>query len=81
MFQISKSNEKQVTLNEVPRQLTGYYKCEVSADAPSFHTDIKSALVIVIGEYGENGVQLFESKRPRFLENQKKVLFIADAEQ
>ncbi|XP_065219491.1 uncharacterized protein LOC135844993 [Planococcus citri] len=47
---ISKSNEKQVALNEVQREMTGYYKCEVSADAPSFHTDIKSALVVVIEE-------------------------------
>lgn len=47
---ISKSNEKEVTLNDVQRDLTGYYKCEVSADAPSFHTDIKSAPVIVIEE-------------------------------
>lgn len=53
-LQISKSNEKQVALNEVRRELTGYYKCEVSADAPSFHTDIKSALVIIIGKLSEN---------------------------
>ncbi|XP_047109635.1 uncharacterized protein LOC124778994 [Schistocerca piceifrons] len=44
---VSRSNEHQVTLTNVGRDLTGYYKCEVSADAPLFHTVIKTALMIV----------------------------------
>lgn len=44
---ISRSNSSTVTLSDVQRDMTGFYKCEVSADAPLFHTDIKSALVIV----------------------------------
>lgn len=49
LFQISQSNSSSVTLSDVHRDLTGFYKCEVSADAPLFHTGIKSALVIVTG--------------------------------
>ncbi|XP_066996216.2 uncharacterized protein [Anabrus simplex] len=44
---ISQSNAREVTLRDVRRDLTGFYKCEVSADAPLFHTVIKSALMIV----------------------------------
>ncbi|KAL1140250.1 hypothetical protein AAG570_000182 [Ranatra chinensis] len=33
-------------------ELTGLYKCEVSADAPLFHTIIKSAYVVVTVEPG-----------------------------
>ncbi|XP_049948340.1 uncharacterized protein LOC126456636 [Schistocerca serialis cubense] len=47
IIQVSRSNEHQVTLTNVGRDLTGYYKCEVSADAPLFHTVIKTALMIV----------------------------------
>lgn len=38
-----------VNLENVQRNLTGYYACEVSADAPLFHTDVKKALIIVVG--------------------------------
>ncbi|XKL67164.1 hypothetical protein PGB90_010584 [Kerria lacca] len=44
---ISESDNKSVTLRSVQRQLTGYYECEVSADAPLFDTDIKKMLIIV----------------------------------
>ncbi|XP_046681427.1 uncharacterized protein LOC124368196 [Homalodisca vitripennis] len=37
---ISRSNNSLVTLSDVHRDMTGYYKCEVSADAPLFYTDM-----------------------------------------
>jgi len=48
--QISLSDARNVTLLNVQRQLTGFYKCEVSADAPLFHTEIKSASMTVVGK-------------------------------
>lgn len=48
-FQISKSNSKEVTLNNVQRKTSGQYKCEVTSDAPLFHTDIKEAPLLVVG--------------------------------
>ncbi|XP_046681429.1 uncharacterized protein LOC124368197 [Homalodisca vitripennis] len=50
MFQISRSNNSLVTLSDVHRDMTGYYKCEVSADAPLFHTGIKTSYVTVAEE-------------------------------
>lgn len=47
---VSKSNEHQVILQNVQRNNSGYYSCEVSADAPLFHTDMKKALVMVTEE-------------------------------
>ncbi|XP_069682456.1 CD166 antigen-like isoform X2 [Periplaneta americana] len=45
---ISLSDARKVTLLDVQKQLTGFYKCEVSADAPLFHTEIKSASMTVV---------------------------------
>lgn len=58
---VSKSDNVSVTLRSVQRDLTGYYKCEISADAPLFHTDIKSVLIFVI-EKPEVGPLLSVSK-------------------
>uniref|UniRef100_T1HIL0 Ig-like domain-containing protein n=1 Tax=Rhodnius prolixus TaxID=13249 RepID=T1HIL0_RHOPR len=44
------SNSTVVTLRNVQKELTGFYGCEVSADAPLFHTGIMSAPVIVTEE-------------------------------
>ncbi|GLV36169.1 beaten path VI [Carabus blaptoides fortunei] len=44
---VSRSDSREVTLRDVQRELTGFYKCEVSADAPLFHTDIKSAYMMI----------------------------------
>ncbi|XP_019880259.1 uncharacterized protein LOC109608276 [Aethina tumida] len=44
---VSKSNSREVTLTGVERETSGEYKCEVSADAPLFHTDIRSANLLV----------------------------------
>ncbi|KAL6262833.1 hypothetical protein P5V15_005623 [Pogonomyrmex californicus] len=40
---VSKSNTNDVTLVDVSRELTGSYKCEVSAGSPSYHTMIEKA--------------------------------------
>lgn len=42
------SDSTSVTLKGVTRELTGNYQCEVSEDAPLFHTDIRSAHMQVI---------------------------------
>lgn len=44
------SNESQVTLSTVQPIVTGKYSCEVSADAPSFHTGIATSDLEVVGE-------------------------------
>lgn len=49
--QVQESDENRVTIVNVRRDLTGYYKCEVSADAPTFHTGIKTKLTYVTGKY------------------------------
>lgn len=48
--QVSLSDARNVTLLDVQKQLTGFFKCEVSADAPLFHTEIKSASMTVVGK-------------------------------
>ncbi|CAG9792367.1 unnamed protein product [Diatraea saccharalis] len=45
---VAGSDQNRVILTEVDRTLTGEYQCEVSADAPLFHTDIKSAEMVVV---------------------------------
>ncbi|XP_056631945.1 uncharacterized protein LOC130442015 [Diorhabda sublineata] len=45
---ISKSNSSEVTLVSVERETSGEFKCEVSADAPLFHTDIQVAKLQVV---------------------------------
>lgn len=45
-----RSGNKSVVLRGVQRELTAYYKCEVSGDQPTFHTDVKSALMLVVGK-------------------------------
>ncbi|KAL4716749.1 hypothetical protein ACJJTC_001905 [Scirpophaga incertulas] len=45
---VAGSDQNRVVLTEVDRTLTGEYQCEVSADAPLFHTDIKSAEMVVV---------------------------------
>ncbi|EDW58668.2 uncharacterized protein beat-VI [Drosophila virilis] len=45
---LTNSDATSVTLKGVTRDLTGSYQCEVSEDAPLFHTDIRSAYMQVI---------------------------------
>lgn len=47
-FQLAKSGENTVTLRSVPRTISGKYQCEVSADAPLFHTEASTAEMIVV---------------------------------
>ncbi|XP_030562893.1 uncharacterized protein LOC115764156 isoform X2 [Drosophila novamexicana] len=48
MQNLTNSDATSVTLKGVTRDLTGSYQCEVSEDAPLFHTDIRSAYMQVI---------------------------------
>ncbi|XP_072940881.1 uncharacterized protein [Epargyreus clarus] len=45
---VSRSTSQQVVLREATRALAGRYRCEVSADAPSFHTAVRSAYIHVV---------------------------------
>ncbi|KAL0892468.1 hypothetical protein ABMA27_015577 [Loxostege sticticalis] len=45
---VSKSTSQQVVLRDATRALAGRYRCEVSADAPSFHTQVRSAYIHVV---------------------------------
>lgn len=45
------SNESHIVLNSVQSQSVGRYSCEVSADAPSFHTLFDSAELKVVGKF------------------------------
>ncbi|XP_050533322.1 uncharacterized protein LOC126901121 [Daktulosphaira vitifoliae] len=47
---ISESDDHAVTMNNLPRDMSGHYKCEVSADAPLFHTQIKESFITIIEE-------------------------------
>ncbi|CAH1116808.1 unnamed protein product [Phaedon cochleariae] len=51
---ISKSNTREVTLTNVEKETSGEFKCEVTADAPLFHTDIRTARLLV-AEIPEDG--------------------------
>nr|XP_053644351.1 uncharacterized protein LOC128696948 [Cherax quadricarinatus] len=42
------SDARKVTLRSVSLQSSGKYKCEVSADSPSFHTESRSAEMLVV---------------------------------
>lgn len=48
ILQLLNSDATSVTLKGVNRELTGNYQCEVSEDAPLFHTDIRAAHMQVI---------------------------------
>ena len=51
ILQRSASNESQVALSHVQPTATGKYSCEVSADAPSFHTEIATKDLEVVGKW------------------------------
>ncbi|KAH0999405.1 hypothetical protein HUJ05_013344 [Dendroctonus ponderosae] len=50
---ISVSNANSVTLLSVNRDISGQFQCEVSADAPLFHTQSMSALMTVVDKHNE----------------------------
>ncbi|CAH2060353.1 unnamed protein product, partial [Iphiclides podalirius] len=45
---LAQSDHQQVRIVNMNRRLSGEYQCEVSADAPLFHTDIRSAPLTVV---------------------------------
>ncbi|XP_031340523.1 uncharacterized protein LOC116168683 [Photinus pyralis] len=45
---VSVSNARKVTLLSVARPLSGVFQCEVSADAPLFHTEVRAAPMTVV---------------------------------
>lgn len=49
VHQLAQSDHQQVRIVNMNRRLSGDYQCEVSADAPLFHTDIRSAPLTVVG--------------------------------
>lgn len=44
------SNASHVLLKAVESNISGKYKCEVSADAPSFHTELQIGEMEVVGK-------------------------------
>lgn len=50
MFQIHNSTERSVVLNSVNLMSSGRYRCEVSAEAPSFQTVSDHSDMLVIGK-------------------------------
>lgn len=49
LFQMFRSNSRDVTLVDVERETAGVFKCEVTSDAPLFHTQIGFAKLLVAG--------------------------------
>ncbi|XP_076066459.1 cell adhesion molecule 2-like [Oratosquilla oratoria] len=45
---LSKSNDRKVALRDISLDSSGKYKCEVSAEAPSFHTDSGEGELLVV---------------------------------
>ncbi|XP_045581611.2 cell adhesion molecule 2 [Procambarus clarkii] len=45
---MGKSSDRKVTLKEVSLKTSGKYKCEVSAESPSFHTDSGAGELLVV---------------------------------
>lgn len=53
-FQIHNSTDSVVILQSVNLSTTGRYRCEVSAEAPSFQTVSDHGDMIVVGKYRYN---------------------------
>ncbi|GBP82047.1 hypothetical protein EVAR_32148_1 [Eumeta japonica] len=49
-FQVASSDQNRVVLIQVDRSLDRRYQCELSAEAPLFHNDIKAAVMGVVGK-------------------------------
>lgn len=58
------SDAHTVHLTDISREHSGTYKCEVSADAPLFHTDIKSDHMLVVDVVPADGVPQVEAHSP-----------------
>ncbi|XP_055696437.1 uncharacterized protein LOC129797674 [Lutzomyia longipalpis] len=59
---LNMSDKHSVTLRSVTRDLTGQFECEVSEDAPLFHTAMKSAKMMVIELPREEPVMQIDKK-------------------
>ena len=68
---MSHSDATSVTLRGVTRDLTGQFQCEISEDAPLFHTDIRTALMQVIELPNEEPRLVIEKKTILASENLK----------
>lgn len=62
LIQLAHSDATSVTLRGVTRDLTGQFQCEVSEDAPLFHTDIRFAVMQVIELPNEEPRMIVEKK-------------------
>ncbi|GBP00118.1 hypothetical protein EVAR_74408_1 [Eumeta japonica] len=60
---LASSDSSQVRVAGLHRRLSGEYQCEVSADAPLFHTDIRSAHLTVVESLYLNA---FAAKKSHF---------------
>lgn len=73
---MSSSDSTSVTLRGVNRGLTGKFQCEVSEDAPRFHTEIRAAhLQVVELPKDEPSIQI-DKKNISVNENFKAVCFV-----
>ncbi|XP_049940952.1 uncharacterized protein LOC126417100 [Schistocerca serialis cubense] len=61
---IGQSNAHQVVLRDVQLELAGKYRCEVSADAPSFHTQVVASHMHVV--YQPEGEPRMFVEKPRY---------------
>lgn len=61
-MQLNMSDKHSVTLRSVTRDLTGQFECEVSEDAPLFHTAMKSARMMVIELPKEEPIMQIDKK-------------------
>lgn len=59
MFQFNASGPDRVVLRDVQMNLAGRYSCEVSADAPNFHTTVVSVSMQVVRKYKSKIIAIF----------------------
>lgn len=50
---MSLSNASQVIVSQVETSISGKFSCEVSADAPTFHTMLVSSDMEIVGKLSE----------------------------
>lgn len=55
-----------MVLRDVSPPLSGRYRCEVSADAPSFHTAMKTSYMHVVGEFIPRHINLYAMSSKTF---------------
>ena len=58
-MQKNKSGMNRVMLNNITLYTSGLYKCEVSADRPSFRTLSKEAKMMVVGKKAQVEKKIF----------------------